>query len=470
MRRAARRGGVREGCGEKRGFKVALDAEVSAEVERLIGPEAADALDFEAVETAVRRHAFRVAAKVWQARLNADHGDHSAPTLPCTCGGVARYTGRREKTFTTALGEMTLSRAYYHCATCGHGWCPRDLSLGLAESSLSPAVTRMVGLVASAGSFEWSSKLLAELAGVEVVDRQVEREAEALGREIDADERAEVEPAAPEEVAPTLYVGLDGSGIPVRKEEVEGRAGKQPDGTAKTREAKTCVVWSAEGRDAKGRPVRDPGSATYSSAIESVATRDTDEVPAEFARRVLREALRRGVDHAVRVVVLGDGAVWIWNLADLYFPQAVQVLDLFHAIEHLAAVGRAVYGPAGDLAQVWIKARADDLKEGRFEAVLTELRAHSKAHEEAGECLRYFETNRRRMRYAEFRAQGLCVGSGVVEAACKTVVAARFKGAGMHWSVAGANAILALRCSLLSGRFEDFWERRAERLRAAAGR
>ncbi len=422
------------------------------------------------METAIRRQALRAGAKEYEARLNADQGDHAGPSLPCTCGGTARYAGRREKTFKTVLGEVTLSRAYYHDEACGRGWCPRDRALGLAGTSLSPAVTRMVGLVAASGSFEWSSKLLAELAGVDVVDREMERKAEALGREIDADERAVVEPAAPDEVAPTVYVGVDGSGIPARKEETAGRPGKQADGTSKTREAKTCVVWSAEGRDEKGLPVRDPGSTTYSSAIESVASRDTDEVPAEFAQRVWREALRRGVEHAVRVVVLGDGAVWIWNLADLLFPHAVQIVDLFHAIEHLAKVGRAIYGTTGDLTRAWTKARAEDLKEGRFEDVLDDLRARTGAHEEAGECLRYFETNRHRMRYAEFRAMGLCVGSGVVEAGCKTVVAARFKGAGMHWSVAGANAILALRCSLLSGRFEDFWERRAERPSTAAGR
>lgn len=420
-----------------------------------------EALDFEAVETAARRHALRVAAKALEAHLNADHGDHSGPSLASPWGGMARYAGRREKKFTTALGDLTLSRAYYHDQAHGQGWCPRDGALGLEDTSLSPAVTRMLGLVASAGSFEWSSKLLAELAGVEVVDREVERKAEALGREIDADERAVVEPPVPQAVAPTLYVGVDGSGVPARKEETVDRPGKQPDGSSKTREAKTCVVWSAESRDAKGLPVRDQGSTSYSSAIESVASRDTDDTPAEFAQRVWREAVRRGVEHAGRVVVLGDGAVWIWNLADLLFPNAVQIVDLFHAIEHLAAVGRAIYGPTGDFARVWTKARAEDLKEGRFDDLLSALHAHSDTHQEAADCLHYFETNRRRMRYAEFRAMGLCVGSGVVEAGCKTVVAARFKCAGMHWSVAGANAILALRCCLLSGRFEDFWERRA---------
>lgn len=426
-----------------------------------------EALDFEAVETAARRHALRVAAKALEAHLNADHGDYSGPSLASPWGGMARYAGRREKKFTTALGELTLSRAYYHDQAHGQGWCPRDRALGLEGTSLSPAVTRMVGLVASAGSFEWSSKLLAELAGVEVVDREVERKAEALGREIDADERAVVTPPAPEDVAPTLYIGVDGSGVPARKEETVDRPGKQPDGSSKTREAKTCVVWSAESRDVKGLPVRDEGSTSYSSAIESVASRDTDDTPAEFAQRVWREAVRRGVEHAGRVVVLGDGAVWIWNLADLLFPHAVQIVDLFHAIEHLAAAGRAIYGPTGDFARAWTKARAEDLKEGRFDDVLSALCAHSDTHQDAADCLHYFETNRRRMRYAEFRAMGLCVGSGVVEAACKTVVAARFKGAGMHWSVAGANAILALRCCLLSRRFEDFWERRATGAAAA---
>ena len=193
--------------------------------------------------------------------------------MACACGQTARYAGRRPKTFTTVLGPLTLERAYYHCDTCQAGVCPRDKALGLHETSLSPATTRMVGLAALSVSFAEAGELLKALAGVAVDPKQVERTAEALGRDVADDECKVVEPEPA--AAPTMYLGLDGTGVPVRKSEVEGRRGKQPDGTAKTREVKLATVWTAETRNADGLPERDPGSVTYSAAVESAASRAT---------------------------------------------------------------------------------------------------------------------------------------------------------------------------------------------------
>ena len=240
-------------------------------------------------------------------RFNADDSDHSGSTRACACGRTARYAGRRPKTFITLLGALTLERAYFHCDACRTGVCPRDQTLGMQATSLSPATTRMVGLTAAEVSFAKTSELLAVLAGVEVETRQVERCAEALGRQVADDERAVTEQTAPAPAA-TLHLGMDGTGVPVRPAEVEGRRGKQPDGSAKTREVKLATVWTAEGRDPQGRPVRDPGSVSYNAAVESAASRDTDPQPAAFAQRVYREAQRRGFDTADRQVVIGDGA------------------------------------------------------------------------------------------------------------------------------------------------------------------
>jgi hypothetical protein len=427
----------------------------------------ADTLDFEAVETAVRRQALRLAARVVAQRLNADTSDHTGATLACACGQPARYAGRRAKRFTSVLGELTLERAYYHCAACDTGCCPRDRALGLHGTSLSPAVTRLVGVVGALVSFAEGSELLRELADVAVDPKHVERTAEALGREIAGDERRVVEPVPPAEVAPTLYLGLDGTGIPMRAAELAGRVGKQPDGTAKTREVKLCTVWSAEGRDEDGTPVRDPGSVTYSAALERAASRDTDHGPSEFAARVVREATRRGFDQAQRRVVLGDGAPWIWNLADEHCPDALQIVDRFHAKAHLSDVAKALYGPTSDLTQAWAHKRHTELEAGDLDALLRALRTHALVNDEARKCVDYIERNRHRMRYPEFRAQGLCTSTGVVEAGCKVAIGTRLKRAGMHWTVQGANAIIALRCAKLSGRFEDFWERRSQPYRAA---
>jgi len=186
------------------------------------------------------------------------------------------------------------------------------------------------------------SVLLYELAGVQVSAKQVERAAEALGAEIAVDEQQQVERMG--KVAPTMYLGMDGTGVPTHTQEVVDRAGKQADGSAKTREAKLVTIWTAESRDAEGQPVRDPGSITYSAAIESTATLDTSPDLSDFAARVQREASRRGFTEAQRPAVLGDGSVWIWNSATELFPQATQILDCFHAKEHLSQVGKVIYG------------------------------------------------------------------------------------------------------------------------------
>jgi hypothetical protein len=246
----------------------------------------------------------------------------------------------------------------------------------------------------------------------------------------------------------------------LRAEELLGRTGKQPDGSAKTGEVKLCTIWSAESRDEEGIPVRDEGSVTYSAALESASALDTAAESSPFAQRVWREATRRRFCQAPRRVVLGDGAVWIWNIADDQFQDATQIVDRFHAKQHLSDLGKALYGPTAPRAAQWAERRKEELDTGKFRALLTAIRRQVSRSEEARRCLHYFQTNRERMRYLEFHAQGLCTSTGVVEAGCKVAIGTRLKRAGMHWTVHGANAIIALRCSKLSGRFQDFWERR----------
>ena len=444
-------------AGKKGGLHSAIAQEVEAEVERLIGEGVVD--DFQAIETEARRVALQIMGQAIARRLNADRSDEQGPHLPCPCGAEARYAGRRSKVFTTALGPLTLERAWYHCERCHHGFSPRDRALGMQDTFLSPAALRMIGIAAAGTSFEGSSALLRELAGLTVAPKTVERHAEALGREVATDEGRVIEPEPCD--ASTLYLGLDGTGVPARRCEVEDREGKQPDGSAKTREAKLTVVWSADTEDKEGRPVRDPDSATYNAAIESIASRDTDTEPAPFARRIVREAQRRGFDTAARQVILGDGAPWIWNFADEHFPDAIQIVDIFHAKGHLFEVAKAIYGSASEVGERWARQRREELDEGRVDEVIAALRRHADTCEAARKDAEYFSTNRERMDYPRFRAMGLCVATGVVEGGCKHIVGARLKQGGMRWTVAGANAIIALRCAVESNRFDDFWERRA---------
>jgi hypothetical protein len=438
-----------------------LASDVVQEIETLLGRQAVEDLDLEALELAVRQHVLQLAGAAVEQRLNADTSDERGSRTCCGCGQPARFAGRRTKQVQSVLGPLRLERAYYHCASCGHGYCPRDQHLGIENTSLSPALTRMTGTVGALVSFQEGSELLTELAGVAVDAKQVERTAEALGKEIAEDERAHTEPLDSLSLPQTLYLGMDGTGIPLRAEELVGRTGKQPDGSAKTGEVKLCTIWSAESRDEEGIPIRDEGSVTYSAALESASALDTAAERSPFAQRVWREATRRRFCQAPRRIVLGDGAVWIWNIADDQFPDATQIVDRFHAKQHLSDLGKALYGPTAPRAAQWAERRKEELDTGKFRALLTAIRRQVCHSEDARRCLHYFQTNRHRMRYPEFHARGLCTSTGVVEAGCKVAIGTRLKRAGMHWTVHGSNAIIALRCAKLSGRFQDFWERRA---------
>jgi len=193
-------------------------------------------------------------------------------------------------------------------------------------------------------------------------------------------------------------------------------------------------------------PVRDEGAVTYSAAIEGAASRDTDEELSEFAQRVLREALRRRFQQAPRQAVTGDGAPWIWNIASERFPDALQIVIATTPTSACRPSLKAIYGPGTKLAEHRTHQRCMELKAGNLGAALSAL-----------------QTNRNRMRYDKSHAAELCTSLAVVESGCKRAIGPRLKQGGMFWTVAGANAVLALRCCRLSGRFKDFWERRALR-------
>ena len=253
-----------------------------------------------------------------------------------------------------------------------------------------------------------------------------------------------------------LYVQMDGTGVPVVKKETVGRQGKSAGQPAHTREVKLGCVFSQTRWDKQGYSIRDPDSTTYTGAIESAE---------EFGRRIYAEAWGRGWSRALQKVVIGDGAEWIWNLVDLHFPGVIQIVDLYHARQHLWEVARRRFPNEEGKQKAWMKIHQKRLLDrGKIEKLVGALRSIESSNSELIEKIHteadYFERNAERMRYPQFRRQHLFVGSGVIEAGCKTVVAYRLKRSGMFWTVRGANAILALRCCHLNGEFEDYWEAR----------
>jgi hypothetical protein len=443
----------------------AIHQEVAREVDSLLQRIFAErrrtgGLDLEAVEMAFRTTMHQAGAAGLTQLLTEEPPQQRH--LPCACGGTADYQELRSKPVLTAVGPARMLRPYYLCSRCHEGQIPTDQALDVEKTEFSPGVRRMLGVVGSeCSSFRLGAEQLLLLAGVEVTAKAVERVAEAIGADIAAREQAEIQKALQLELPaagppiPVLCVELDGTGVPVVAKETEGREGREEGQPPRTREAKMGCVFTQTMVDEEGYAVRDEASTTYLGGIQTSG---------EFGRALYTEAYRRGWSRAVHRVVLADGQHYNWNIAQEHFPGAVQIVDLYHAREHVWELGAKLY-PSDKVAKAgWIKTHQRWLDDGQIENLVASLRSISCERPELGDHIRteanYFEANAERMRYPRFRSRGFFVGTGVMEAACKTIIGGRLKRSGMFWTVRGANSIIALRCCRLSGNFEDYWERR----------
>ena len=393
------------------------------------------------------------------ARTSCPHPDHADP------GRAARLVARRTKTVRTLLGTMEVSRGYYHCQACKRGFAPLDDRLGIVGTSLSPGLARAAALAGAEMPYATSFAFIATVTGLDLASTStLARTTRAQGG------RARVLIAAGHAAAgpgpvPAAYTGgpdrcyivLDGTGAPMLPSECADRPGKDPDingGKAGTREVKIgCLFTQTETDPDTGDPVQDPGSATYISTFEP-ATAFGDQVKAEY--------WRRGFDQIRQPIVLGDGASWIWGIAERHFPQATQILDYYHAREHLADLSKLLTPVLEDPAG-FEQALADQLDLGHTDQIATAVdvlnldQAAPELAKPAATEVGYFTGNHHRMQYADFRANGYYIGSGHVESACNTIVKQRAKRAGMHWTIHGLDPILAIRTLTQSNRAKLLW-------------
>ncbi|WP_123919351.1 ISKra4 family transposase [Georgenia muralis] len=416
---------------------------------------------------AIERAAQQAGARIGLAALAGviDWAGRDTPTqAPCPGQGHgARLVTRRARTVRTLLGALQLSRGYYHCATCREGFAPLDLVLDVAGTSLSPGLSRACALAGAEMPYEKSRQFIATVTGLDLASTstlarttraQGRRARVLIGAEHTTAARATATPApAPGEGPDVCYIVLDGTGAPMLPSETTGRPGKDG-GRAGTREVKIGCFFTQSGRDpATGEPVQDPDSATYISTFEPAAT---------FATHAKAEYHRRGFDHIRQPIVLGDGAKWIWNIADTHFTHATQIVDYFHAREHLADLTKLLTLVLDDPG-AFEADLVDQLDLGHTAAIAAavdrlDLSDHAPdlARPAATEVA-YFTTNHHRMQYADFRANGYYIGSGPVEAACNTIVKQRAKRAGMHWTIHGLDPVLALRTLHQSRRDDLLW-------------
>ena len=378
----------------------------------------------------------------------------SPPSCP-SCGRRMERRGRVGKTFGTRLGEARVKRRYFYCRKCGVGDYPLDRALRLAGKRVTPGAEAVYADAAGSDSCGEARRKLRNLAGAAVSRATLQRHSVRIGEEMQAFEREDAEAASP--AAERVLPGIDGTGIPMAAREVEGVAGKQADGTAKTREAKAVTSFTADGRDPKtGEPRKDKDSGATSVRIDSARAADGAGWSSEFGARLRQFGLRNGLVAAKELVVLSDGAPWIRNSCEEAFPgqETTFILDLFHAL-HCADAAVKAAAPHESERKDWMKTIKDQLNAGRVDDVIADLEPHRRL-EAVATCIRTYGTNRDRMRYDLCRKRGLPVGSGVVESACKQIVGSRFKGAGRRWSKIGANAVLAIKCCFRNNRWPDF--------------
>ena len=368
--------------------------------------------------------------------------------------------GRESVTVDCIFGSFVLERDYYYHPGKGIGHYPADAALGI-EGGKTPALLRLVCLEgADEASYQKAEEHLRETGGIKVSARQIQRTVQHVGAAAQQwQERAATKPLPQCQAVPILYVSADATGVPMRKEELEGRKGKQSDGTAKTRSVYLGCVFTQHQLDEKGHPVRDYESTTYVSAMKGIE---------EFGPTLRQEAIRRNMGQAGRTVLLMDGALGLQKMGQLNFPDATQIVDFWHGADHAGKVVEALLGNKEH--PLYEKQRSRFVRRllgNGVENLIMETRQQCAGKDNAQtveEQLKYFVHNATRMKYRTFRQQGLFIGSGVVEAGCKTVIGSRCKQSGMFWGKPGAEHVLALRCIGASRRLDAFWKDRLNTL------
>jgi hypothetical protein len=403
---------------------------------------------FKALEEGLEERVREVGIQLLQAGIERGLGKgYSGSRVACECGGRKRYVEDREKVVTTRLGDARARRAYYHCAECKEGTVPLDEMLDIVGSSFSPGVREMICLTAAEIPFERGRRWLKEIAGLRVSVEESRLIAEAKGRELEGQAQAEIERVwqaktpKPREIgrAPErLYLSPDGTHVPVR-------------GEKEWKEIKVGTVFTA--------PVPARGQEPVRERTRYVAGFENAEL---FYRRLYVEALKQGIEEAAEVVVIGDGADWIWKNAEISLPgHRIEIIDFYHASEKLWTLARCVWGDESAQAKRWAGRWSDKLYVGKVKetiAAMRRIRCKAKAARETQRTtVDYFEKNRRRMDYGRLRKQGYFIGSGVTESSCKHLIGARFKQAGMHWNKPDAQAIVQLRIAMLNDRWAYQW-------------
>lgn len=406
------------------------------------------------------------------------------------CGHEQYLVDYRKKQILTLMGKVEFKRAYYQCQRgkeekeehllCSQGRSPDDQVWGIDQRRTTPGVQEYISYLCARLTFEEAAETFSRMLPLSISARQAQSLMEPVGKALaereekdlkalfeqasrkDTRVKEQKELSLPKSVE-RLYIEMDGIMERLRRGTVEMQESEEKRKGDVYREIKVGTIFEAERGPERSELAPDVWVDTpKEGSMYYVARR---AAKGDFDQLLYGLAWQCGISQAKEIVVLGDGAPWIWKLADEHFPGAVQIVDLYHAQEHVWQVARAVYGPQTEAASVWAKQACDLLVHGKIEELVAVIAALPPLAPKPGEsrsvpdkAVDYFTSNAERMRYPTFRALGMHVGSGVAEAACKTVVATRLKRSGMRWTPDGLDALLPLRTCVLNQTYDSFWE------------
>lgn len=422
--------------------------EVSLFVDWMVQREGVPPL--EEIEEQVRDLVFRLGLDLLQGAINLVGSGYQAEGPRCECGAAMEFERYQGKSVLTLFGPLTVRRAYYTCAPCHRGQAPLDYALHLDHTGLSGGLQNAFCRTVGRMSFEEASQFLVSLHYPEIPASTARRLTWEVGRELRRQQEhvaaaswQTTQPPPREQADPParLYISMDGTSVHLTRGWSEMRL--------------AAIYETEEVRQPDGQTVPRTVRPTYLPFRGNVET---------FGQLVYVEAARRGLEEAGEVIILGDGAEWIWRQARQLCPEAVCIVDWWHATEHLWDAAQALFGEGSAAAKDWERQRESELWEGQVEKVLAALQealpAAGEGRQVIQEQITYCTNQRNRMHYDEYRACGYQVGSGTVESACNRVIGQRLKQAGMIWSEEQAVAVATIRAALLDGRWDDFWRQR----------
>jgi len=404
------------------------------EAERLLVQAAAEIkaspAQLGAIEKDVRDGVFSIGAAVLAGAIRLWGTGYAGSRKMCVCGKTQKYMNDRERSMVSLLGKLRYQRAYYWCAECSESSAPMDEAMGLAHTEFSPGVRNVVSLVGAEVAFGRGAMLMEELTGIRISKRKHREISEATGARLGPPKIPPRDKCAGGPGVEDLYISTDGTMAPTLEA---------------WREVKIGAIFEAR-PDASNRP-------------ERLRTHYLGDVmkAEDFGWELYRAAEGMGVRQAKRTIVLGDGAAWIWNLAEFHFPDAIQIVDWYHATERLWTVANASFTEGSDEARDWVARCEKLLAASRVETVINRLGVlrkqnarKKKVRETIDEAIGYYRNNAERMRYRRYVRRGLFIGSGVIEAGCKHIVGQRLKQSGMRWALDGLRSILYLRLAVLN--------------------